>query len=341
MNQSGGGGSSSAQRPIAADETGYSTLRMFFVELQRHPEIGALAGFLVVFIFFAIFAERFVTPENLAGILALTAQLGIVAVGATFLMIAGEFDLSVGSVVGVSAMSIVILSNAGFPQLPAAIVALLFAALIGLMNGLVVIWVRIPSFIVTLGTMMLWRGLLFAITGGFPIRYRGYTTLMYVLNGPLSGEGFRSSAPWLFLVVATFTVILTQTRYGNAVFAAGGDPGAARALGINIKRVKVINFVISAMLAGLVGLMIFSRFKSSAPTYGDGMELEAIAASVIGGALLTGGYGSIIGTLLGSLLMGMVAQGLVLAGAPTYWYRAFIGVILIIAVIINTKVRGK
>lgn len=336
-----GGEPSPTQRPMAAEESTYSPLQMFIVELQRYPAIGALAGFLVVFIGFAIFAERFVTPDNLAGILAVAAQLGIVAVGATFLMISGEFDLSVGSVVGVSAMTVVILSNAEVPQFIAALIALIFSALIGLMNGAIVIWVRIPSFIVTLGTMMLWRGLLFAVTGGFPIRYRGYTTLMHVLNGPLSGEGFRSSAFWLLFVVAIFSTILTQTRYGNAVFATGGDPAAARALGINIKRVKVTNFVISATLAGLVGLMLFSRFKSSAPTYGDGMELEAIAASVIGGALLTGGYGSIMGTLLGSLLMGMVAQGLVLAGAPTYWYRAFIGVILIIAVIINTKVRGK
>ncbi len=341
MSQDSGGETLSTMETTRRGRPQASPLRLFVAELQRYPEIGALAGFLVVFIGFAIFAEHFVTPANLAGILAVAAQLGIVAVGATFLMISGEFDLSVGSVIGVAAMATVMMFNAGVPQLLAVLIALALSALIGLVNGMIVIWMRIPSFIATLGAMMLWRGLIFAVTGGFPVRYRGYSTLMYALNGPLNKQGFRASAFWLATIVVAFTIVLTQTRYGNAVYATGGNPGSARALGVNVRQVKVINFVISAVLAGFVGILIFCRFKSSAPTYGQGMELEAIAASVIGGAMLTGGYGSVVGTLLGSLMMGMVAQGLVLAGAPTYWYQAFIGVILVIAVIINTKVRGK
>ncbi|RMF29097.1 MAG: ABC transporter permease, partial [Chloroflexi bacterium] len=143
------------------------------------------------------------------------------------------------------------------------------------------------------------------------------------------------------LIVLIFQVVLTQTRYGNGVYATGGDPGAARALGVNVARTKIINFVLSAMLAALAGIIQFSRFKSVDPLRGQEWELQAIAAAVIGGTLLTGGYGSILGTALGVMLVGMVRSGLVLAGAPAYWYRAFIGVILIAAVIINVRIRGR
>jgi simple sugar transport system permease protein len=310
--------------------------------IERYPEIGALVGFLVVFIGFAVSTDSFLTLGNLAGVLTVAAELGIMGVGVTFLMIAGEFDLSVGSVMGVAPMIVALLSNVHFPQLPALILALLFCALIGWGNGALTVGARIPSFIVTLGSLMLWRGLLYAVTGGFPVAFRGDQTLMMlVLNGRFGQAGFFASAFWFVLVVVIGAIVLNQTRYGNAVFAAGGDAPAARALGINVARIKTINFILCSVLAGFVGVIQFSRFESAMPTAGDGMELQAIAAAVIGGSLLTGGYGSMIGTMIGSLLMGMVASGLVLAGAPPYWYRAFIGVILVIAVIVNARVRGK
>lgn len=307
--------------------------------VARHPEIGALAGFLAVFLGFALTAEHFLTSESFAGILAVVAELGIVAMGITILMISGEFDLSVGSILGFSSVTFVFLLRADVPALPALGLALAIAALLGFLNGLIVIITDIPSFIATLGTMMLWRGLLLAVSGGFPVPYFGSSVLFEILNSRFIGD-FRTSAIWFVLIVLIFHFILQHTPYGNHVFATGGNKEAARALGVAVKQVKLINFTLSGLLAGLAGCIQFSRFRSVDALRGQGMELEAIAAAVTGGALLSGGYGSIIGTLLGVLIIGMVRTGLVLAGAPAYWYQAFVGVILIVAVIINVRLKG-
>ncbi|MCS7350632.1 MAG: ABC transporter permease [Anaerolineae bacterium] len=307
-------------------------------ELRRYPEVGALAGFLAVFLSFSIVAPHFLTPASLAGIMTIAAELGLVAIGVTLLMIAGEFDLSVGSVLGVSAMAFALMARAGIPHLIAFLGALGLAAAIGALNGWVVTRGRLPSFIVTLGSMMFWRGVLLAVTGGFPIAYEEKSLLMFALSGRLPG-GFHASALWFLGVALIATLVLTRTPFGNAIFASGGNPQAARALGVEVARVKQIGFILTAVLAALAGIIQFSRFGSVDPLRGEGMELEAIAATVTGGTLLTGGYGSVMGTVLGALIVGMVRNGLVLAGAPAYWYRAFIGLVLVGAVIINLRIR--
>ncbi len=307
-------------------------------ELRRYPEVGALAGFLAVFLGFTIVAPYFLTLDSLAGIMTIAAELGLVAVGVTLLMIAGEFDLSVGSVLGVSAMAFALMVRAGVPHFLAFLAALSLAAAIGALNGWVVTRGRLPSFIVTLGSMMFWRGVLLAVTGGFPIAYEEKSFLMFALSGRLPG-GFHASALWFLAVALIATVALTRTPFGNAIFASGGNPQAARALGVEVARVKQIGFILTAVLAALAGIIQFSRFGSVDPLRGEGVELEAIAATVTGGTLLTGGYGSVIGTVLGALIVGMVRNGLVLAGAPAYWYRAFIGLVLVGAVIINLRIR--
>ncbi|WP_322799285.1 ABC transporter permease [Thermoflexus sp.] len=307
-------------------------------ELRRYPEVGALAGFLAVFLSFSIVAPHFLTPASLAGIMTIAAELGLVAIGVTLLMIAGEFDLSVGSVLGVSAMAFALMARAGIPHLIAFLGALGLAAAIGALNGWVVTRGRLPSFIVTLGSMMFWRGVLLAVTGGFPVAYEEKSLLMFALSGRLPG-GFHASALWFLGVALIATLVLTRTPFGNAIFASGGNPQAARALGVEVARVKQIGFILTAVLAALAGIIQFSRFGSVDPLRGEGMELEAIAATVTGGTLLTGGYGSVMGTVLGALIVGMVRNGLVLAGAPAYWYRAFIGLVLVGAVIINLRIR--
>jgi simple sugar transport system permease protein len=307
--------------------------------LVRYPEIGAMAAFLVVFLGFALTAKHFLTPAAFAGMLAVIAELGIVTMGITLLMISGEFDLSVGSVLAVSSMSFALLLRANVPALLALGLALTFAALLGLINGLIVVTTGIPSFITTLGTMMFWRGILLAITGGLPIAYFGKSVVFEVLNSRFIGD-FRTSAIWFALIVLIFYFILQHTPYGNWAYATGGNKEAAWALGVPTKRVKLINFVLSGLLAGLAGCIQFGRFISVDALRGQGVELEAIAAAVTGGVLLSGGYGSIIGALLGVLIVGMIRTGLVLAGAPAYWYQAFVGTILIVAVIINIRTRG-
>lgn len=314
------------------------SLREIRYQAARYPEVGALIAFLVVFIGFSLTAERFLTMESFAGMLAVIAELGIVTVGISLLMISGEFDLSVGSVLAVSSMSFALLLRTNVPVIPALFLALIFAALLGMINGLIVVTTNIPSFITTLGTMMFWRGILLAITGGIPVAYFKTNPIFQVLNSRFVAD-FRTSALWFLLVVVVFHFVLKHTRYGNWVYATGGNEEAARVLGTPTKRVKLINFVISAFLAGLAGCIQFARFMAVDALRGQGLELEAIAAAVTGGVFLSGGYGSILGAVLGVLIVGMVRTGLVLAGAPPYWYQAFVGIVLIIAVIINTRIR--
>jgi len=315
-------------------------LHRFAGWLRQHPEFGAFAGTIIVFIGFSFTATRFLTADSIASILTVAAELGIVSAGITFLMISGEFDLSVGSVLGVAAMIFAMTAKAGWPHAVGLLLALVASAGIGLVNGLIVTKTGIPSFITTLGSMMFWRGILLAVTGGFPISYfpSGTPAMFSLLNGRFAGQ-FRTSALWFLGIMFLLNLILVRTRYGNAVYATGGNRDAARVLGVATDRVKLTNFVISALLAGLAGCVQFARFFSVDPMRGVGLELEAIAAAVIGGTLLTGGAGNLIGTLFGVLLVGMVRSGLVQAGAPAYWYQAFVGLIVVVAVVVNTNLR--
>jgi simple sugar transport system permease protein len=306
---------------------------------RQHPEFGALAGLIIIFIVFCFIATRFLTTESIAGIVTVSSELGIVAAGVTFLMITGEFDLSVGSTFGLSAMILALAANAGIPLFIGLLLAISAAFFIGLINGFITVKFGIPSFITTLGAMMFWRGILLAITGGFGVRYWGTSSFLFALNGQFFG-GFRISSLWLFVVIFSLNLILIKTPYGNATYATGGNKEAARVLGISVNRVKITNFIISATLAGLAGCIQFARFKSVDPLRGTGLELEVIAAVVVGGTLMSGGYGNLVGTLFGVLLMGMVRSGLIMSGAPAYWYQAFIGIILIFAVITNSKLKG-
>ncbi len=311
----------------------------FIDKLLRVKEIGAISGLIIVMIVFTFLSDRFLTWDNFVGIFTVTSELGIIAIGICFLMIAGEFDLSVGSVFAVAPMVGALLANQGLPISLAFLFGIFVAALIGLLNGMIVIKAKIPSFIATLGSMMFFRGLLLAVSGGFPIVYKGEDTgFLNALGGKIFW-GMRASGIWLILGAVILSIILTETKYGNHVSAVGGNPGTAKAVGINVNKVKVMNFMICSACAGLAGFTMFGRFQSIDPTAGMELELEAIASSVIGGALLTGGYGSITGAFTGAFLIGMVRSGLILAGAPSYWYKGFIGVILVVSVIMNTKIR--
>jgi simple sugar transport system permease protein len=311
--------------------------------IVRLKEIGALIGLLVIMLIFTILSDKFLTWDNLNGILTMTSELGIIAIGVCMLMIAGEFDLSVGSIFAVVPMVGALLANAGVPFLLAFLMALGVGALIGLFNGFIVIKTGIPSFIVTLGGLMFYRGVILAVSGGFPITYVGDdNVVLNLLGSRLMGlGGIRASSLWMIGATIVFTIILNSTKFGNHVSAVGGNEGTARAVGIHVKRVKYLNFMFASVMAGLAGFTMFGRFYSIDPTAGTQHELEAIASCVIGGALLTGGYGSIVGAFIGAFLVSVLRSGLILAGAPSYWYKGFIGVVLVIAVIMNTKIRKK
>jgi len=309
-------------------------------DLLRIKEFGAIVGVIVFLVLFSFLSNRFLTAENVFNTLTMAAELGIISIGVAMLIISGEFDLSVGSVFAVAPMTFATMVNAKYNPYLSLIVSLMVCAGIGLVNGTVTLKTGIPSFITTLGMMMFWRGILLAITGGFPIILSRRVDMLQYLGGRVHG-GLRYSAIWFVVLAFVFWVVLEKTRFGNWVFATGGNLGAARALGIATTRVKLVNFIFSSVLAGFAGLTTFARFKLVDPTFGQELELEAIASAVMGGTLLTGGYGSVVGASVGAFMISMVRNGLVLAGAPAYWYRAFIGVILIIAAVINARIRKR
>ena len=310
---------------------------LIFSLIRRWPEFGVILAFLVLLTFFSIFSSNFLTLRNITGILTIVSELGIVAIGVAFLMIAGEFDLSVSSVYAFSGFLFVTLANKYNSPL-AFVITLVVAAFIGFCNGIITLRARIPSFIATLGMMLLLRGSLLAVTGGESVSYSSDAIMPTILTRFI-GYGFRPSHIWFLALTLIFSIILTNTRYGNWVFATGGNREVARAMGVNTNKVKVTNFMLSALMASLSGCIVISRFNLANASFGTGMELEAIASAVIGGTFLTGGYGTIIGVFFGAFLMGMMRTGLVMIGAPAYWYQTFVGAILIIAATINLKLR--
>jgi simple sugar transport system permease protein len=306
------------------------------LRLQVRPELGVSLGLIIMAVVFSVLNPTFASYQNLAAIATIVAELGIITAGVAFLMIAGEFDLSVSSTYALVGFVFVILGNRVSSPL-ALLLGLLLAAAVGLINGLVTLSVPLPSFITTLGMMMLLRGVLLAITMGQSVAYTG-DRLAPSLLSHLWGSGLRPSHFWFIAIALVLSFVLTRTRYGNWVFATGGNVQIAHTMGVRTNVVKVINFVICAVLAGLAGCIVISRFELANASFGSGIELQAIAAAVIGGTALRGGRGTIIGASLGAVLMGMVRSGLVMAGAPPYWYTAFVGMILILAATFNVKI---
>jgi monosaccharide ABC transporter membrane protein, CUT2 family (TC 3.A.1.2.-) len=185
---------------------------------------------------------------------------------------------------------------------------------------------------------MFLRGIVFARTGGFPVKIVGHPLFREAMAGKFYKD-FRVSIIWLAFLCIVFALILIRTRYGNWVFAVGGNKKTARDMGIKVTKVKLLNFMLCSVLGAFAGIMALSRFGAVGATTGIGWELEAIAAAVIGGCLLTGGFGSIIGAVMGAILISLIKHGLVLVGAPSYWYTAFIGVILIGAAVLHVMIR--
>lgn len=458
----------------------HAPLKILSIQFSESPSAGAILGFLVIFVVFSMSTSLFLNPTSIASVLSNTATKGIIAIGITILMISGEFDLSVGSVLGASSMIFMLGMTEGyhffgvevgpFSATVAALIALAVAALMGLINGLLLVFTRIPSFIVTLGTLFIYRAIvLVAIAGGRILRYADYYNelpqiyinrwiivllagvglvsvgyLVYYLtpryvkhlsdsfaamrqgqalssvmtvisllrlvltvglmllvmgwlvlvalyhlertdstlqvgffdvaNGRWSFTGeqvtepirplldeftdvtgiattvsiprnsnFRMAIVWWVVMVAFFQIILMYTRYGNAVFAVGGNIGAARAQGINANLVKIQNFVLCSFLAGVAAIFEVARNPGVDPLKGDKWELEVITMTVIGGTLLSGGYGGIIGTLLGALILGMLQTGLVLVeqqwGIDTRAFQGVVGIFLIGAVFLNNMTK--
>jgi simple sugar transport system permease protein len=315
--------------------------------LSYFPEAVAVISFVALFIFFTIGAPHFLTALSFGNILTFGAITGVVTIGVALLMISGEFDLSVGSNFAVASYVLALSLIAGWSVWVGILLAILTSTFLGFLNGVIVTKARIPSFIATLGTLLAYRGIVRAIGHGNFATYKGpEIPIFQVLNGDfvfldkLFGvdNSFRTSLLWFILIAIIFTLILMRTKYGNWVFAAGGGPEAANAQGVNVTRVKILNFTLVGFLVAIASIMQFSYRLSVDPLRGDGMELIVVAASVIGGVRMTGGYGTIIGAIVGTLLLQMLDQGLVLMHIPIEIFQASAGLIIIISVIVNTLI---
>lgn len=293
--------------------------------------------FAVVIVFFSL-SPLFLSRQNIIVVADIVPELGIVALGVTMLMISGEFDLSVGSVFAFTPIMMVMMITAGMHPVLAIIVALFMAIGIGALNGVITLSFGIPSFITTLGGMLIWRGAILLITGGWPPFFPAeFPAALFVGRIGM----FRASLLWYFAITVLLWIILERTDFGNWMFATGGNRIAARAMGIETGRVKLLNFMLCSFLAGFTGIVQSSRLTSTIPTMGSGIEMEAIASTVIGGTALMGGVGTVIGTVVGSFLIRVIDNGLVLARVPGYWFRVFIGIATISAVIFNIYISGK
>ncbi len=300
--------------------------------------------FILLYLTFFILspAHRFVSKDNQQVFLAIGSEFNIIAVAVGMLMIAGEFDLSVGSILVFSSFTFLKLMYAGVNIYTAGIITLLVGSLIGLINGVITVKAGIPSFITTLGTMMLWRGVTLFWSEGLqkPLdlsKYSGFTSLLTGTVWNLIPAQFL----WFLLITIVLLFIVHHHRFGNWIFTTGDNKQAARAMGINTDRVKIICFIIVGLVSSFVAIMQIVRVGTFTSRAGDGWGLNAVAASVVGGISLSGGVGSIFGVFWGSLIISIIQNGLVVMRIPYYWTFTIFGVILIGSVVISIFIEKK
>lgn len=307
--------------------------------LLSRPEISALVMLVAVVAGFALYAPAFASFANTRVILFAVPELGIVALGTGILMIAGEFDLSVGSVFALVPMIIVILmGQVGIDPYLAICIGLLAALAVGYVNGWITLTFGIPSFVTTLGMLFIARSMSVVISGGFPPPFPSDTpTWLFVADLGM----FRSSMIWFVAFIVLLALMLHRTNLGNWIFATGGQRQAADDMGIDTRRVKLFCFMLCSFLAGFAGLITTLRLRSALPSLGEGLELQAIAANVIGGTSLSGGIGSVAGFVIGGALIRVIDNGLVMARIDANWFRLAIGSLTILAVILNITLRRR
>jgi len=313
--------------------------------LLRRPAAGPLAGTVAVFIFFAIASvgNAFLTAGGTASWLDPAAELGIVAIPVGLLMMGGEFDLSIASVLEASALTVSVASGRYGVPLPLSIaMALAIAAVVGLLNGIITVRTRVPSFIVTLATYLALDGATLALTTLLTSTVTVSLTTRGAVHSIFAGSfhQFRSSIVWCLAIALVAGWILSRTAFGNWLLATGGDRDTARDAGVPTDRVKIILFVCSSLGAALLGIIQAIEYNGSQLGQGQSYIFDAIAASVIGGVLLRGGYGSVTGIVFGAMTYSIIGAGIYYTGWDPNLAEVFIGVLVLAAVLANNVLRS-
>jgi simple sugar transport system permease protein len=314
--------------------------------LWSHAYFNTLIVFLALLAVFYLFTPNhvFIHPRNLRAISKLIPEVGIVTLGVGLLMICGEFDLSVASILPLCTWLFISVLKLGAGPLPALLAAFAGGGLLGLANGLITVRGDIPSFITTLGTMMFWKGFLYLFTKMMPINLRAFLPAGSAFEQAFVAE-LGGLLPvqllWFAGIAVALGLLLHSHRLGNWIYSTGGNPLAARAMGIDTDLVKVLCFVIVGLLCALSGLMETLRLESFYSTQGKGFELKAIAACVVGGTLLSGGRGGLVGVFLGVLVVELLENGLILMRVPVFGISAFIGLAVVLFVLLNSWIDRR
>ena len=312
--------------------------------LLRRPETGSFLGLAAVLIFFTAFGgENFVSSTGVASWLNVAASIGIVALPIGLLMIAGELDISIGSLIPAGSMTVAILSGHYHLSIILGITAAIFiGAMVGMINGLLVVRTAVPSFIVTLGTLFAIAGLTLGfsviLTGTTSVAIKAGTEAKFLL-GHFIGGAFQVMIIWWIVAIAIWGFILHFSRYGNWILALGGDKVSARNAGIPTERLTILLYISSGISAAFVGMSQAILYNSAQVSAGQSYIFNAIISVVVGGVLLTGGYGSVIGIVLGTMTFAVVNQGIYYTGFDANWASLIIGIMLLFAVLLNNTFR--
>ena len=334
-------------RPVADERL---ARRSVASRLFSRPEIGSLIGAIVIYLFFFIVADPFRQATSLATMLYASSTIGMMAVAVALLMIGGEFDLSAGVAVTTAALTASMFSfQLGLNLWIGVVVALLVALGVGALNGYLVVRTGIPSFLVTLGTFLILQGVNLAVTklvtGNVATpsisNMDGFASAraIFASEWNIGGALIRVTVLWWLVFVVIATWVLLRTRIGNWIFAAGGAAQSARAVGVPVNPVKIGLFMTVGFLAWFTGMHLLFSFNTVQSGEGVGNEFLYIIAAVIGGCLLTGGFGSAVGSAMGAFIFGMATQGIVYAGWNPDWFRSFLGLMLLLATVTNLWVR--
>jgi ribose transport system permease protein len=306
--------------------------RIFFAQ-----EAGILLVLILMGAFLTLQTENFLTSRNLFNVLRAFSWIAISAFGELLVIISAGIDLSVGSTMALAGLiTALALTSWGLPVVPGIIAGLLTGVAIGLVNGLLISKAKLPPFIATLGLMSIARGICYGLTNGQPVR--GLPEAFNFLGQydvPIAGMGVPLPVIVMFIIAIIMSLFLSRTVWGYRIYALGGNEQAATLSGINTGRVKILVYTLCGFLTAIGGLLMTARLGVAAPTAALGYELDVIAAVVIGGASLMGGEGTILGVLIGAAIMQVLRNGLVLLGFPAYWQPAAIGLVIIVAIMLD------
>ena len=321
--------------------------RRQFVSAEALQKAVAFVVLIALLAYFSLAATNFLTETNMVGILQATAVNGVLGVACTFVIISAGIDLSVGTLMTFCAvMTGVVLTNWGMPMWLGILAALFFGAVAGSVSGIIIAKLKVPPFIATLGMMLLLKGLSLVIAQDKPIYFNDTPNFSMISNDSLIGLFIPSldipnGVLILFLVAIIASIVLNKSLLGRYVFALGSNEEAARLSGVNVDFWKIVIYSLGGFICGIAGLIIASRLNSAQPALGQGYELEAIAATVIGGTSLSGGRGTILGTIIGAFIMSVLTNGLRIMGVAQEWQIVVTGVIIIVAVYVDMVLRRK